>query len=244
MKLSRFALVAALSAALGGVAATAVLPPPVWAGDKDLKKLEALKAKREEFRKKKKEEGKFPFFDLSYAADTKSMKETRWTQTDPPPFQEVSEDKGGQFFATFSPDITKGSAIEIKAIKYIHGDSVKKLEYSMNFEHAGISCKCADKDKMIEGFYLDEKRRMKDVIEDKCVEPKKAKVGPAKAYASVTGTDAQSGKRKRVDFYMWTDPNVTWILIVEINDKFIDEEGITDKAEDLIRSIKPLKAPD
>ena len=245
----RSIFVLAAAAVLGGAlfatySAHIASPPSARAADdKDAKKAEKLKAKRDAFRTKLKEAGKFPFFDMSYAADQKAVQETRWTQTDPPPFADVSEEKGGQFWAVWSPDITKGWGVEIRVIKYIHKSLDGKSEFSMNFEHAGKTCKTADKKAMIEGFYEDWLKQARDVVESKCVEPKKKKVGPTEMWASIVGTDPEAGKRERRDFYLWTDANTTWIAVVRFNDKYLDDPGILEKAEEFIGTIRDLKPP-
>lgn len=238
-------LVLAAAAVLGATFAAALPDPPAAraADDKDVKKAQALKAKRDAFRKKLKEAGKHPFFDLSYAADQKAVQETRWTQTDPPPFADVSEEKGGQFFAVWSPDITKGFGIEIQVVKYLHKQPNSTGGYNVTFEHVGMTCSTADKAKMIEGTWKDWMKQVKEPVEAKCQEPKKKKVGPADTWASVVGTEPQGGKRERRDFYAWADGGSTWIAIVKFSDKFLDDPLILAKAEEYIGTWKDPKAP-
>lgn len=235
--------VLAAAAVLAGVAVAGIaFPPAAEAGD-DVKKALELKKKRDAFRKKLKDDQKLPFFDLSYAADLKVCKDLRWTQTDPPPFQEVKEEQGGQFFAVWSPDITKGTGIVIKAIKMVH--KLGNSEYSNEFKYIGKKVKCSDDDGILEGYYEDFKIVAKPDERQlaKCIAPKKRKVGPADGYASVWGTDPETKKPTRQDFYKWKSGNETWVVIAEFNEKFLDDPDILEKAEELIRSIKELKPP-
>lgn len=241
MNRARFVLLLAAAAALGGVTASAALP--AFAGGNDVKKIEALRKKRDDYRKKQKDAGKLPFFDLSYAADPKAVQETRWSQTDPPT-SDAKEYEGLQFNAAWSPDITKGGAIRMFVQKFPHKTEDGKGKYTMNWEHAGKTCDCSDSDAMLLGKYLNEKRQMKDPIEKKCVEPKKRKVGPCDGYASVWGTDSQSQKRTRQDFYKWVDSGATWLITVVFEEKYLDDPGVMEKAEELIKTMRELKAPD
>lgn len=242
-------LILTLSLALG--AAAAALAPidarPALAGDanKDLKEAEKLKKRRDAFREKLKKEGKFPFYDLSYAADQKACKESRWSQTDPPPVSaaDLSEEKGHQFWATWSVDVTKGQGIEIRVIKMLHKPSpTQKGVYE--FKKIGQTVDVADDGKMIQGFYDETRKEFTNLVEAKCVKPTKKSIGPTKMFCSIFGTNTESQKRERKDFYVWTGPNTTWLTIVTFSDKYLDEPGILDKAAEFIGTWRELKAPD
>jgi hypothetical protein len=237
----QFLLVLACAAALGGLLASATVP--ALAGN-DVKEMEALKAKRDKYRKGLKEKGKMPFFDLSHAADPAKVQETRWTQSDPPPYQGVEEEKGVQFHAVWSPDITKGSPITVMIQKFIHKSPDGKSVYSLPFDHAGMKPECSDDDAMLDGFFLDTKRKMKEVKDEKCQKPKKTNVGPADGFASVVGLDPDSNKRERLDFYKWKTTNVTWIAKVTYEEKVMDDKDIIIKGEEFMKTITKLKPPE
>lgn len=241
----RTALVLALAAFAGAALAA---PLPVFAKDdpkaaKEAKDAEALKKRRNEYREKlKTKEGKLPFFDLSYAADPVKIKDTRWTQSDPPHPQAKEED-GMQLNATWSASQQQQGGIRVQVYKMIHKSLDGKSEFSYPFTNAGKQPKCADQSGMTEGFFLEWKKTMGDVVEKKCVEPKKSGVGPASQFASVIGTDKESQKRERRDVYTWLGPNATWVTLVTFSDKYLDDPAILAKAEEFIDSFKELKPP-
>lgn len=207
---------------------------------KEAKEAAELKAKRDKFRDKLITDGKMPFYDLSYVADPKAAQETRWSQSNPP-HPQAEEEKGLQFAASFKVSASQEGGIDIRGHKFIHKSLDGKSEYSYKFDRAGFDCKTADMKKMCEGFFTEWKKEMVDVREEKCVEPKKSSVGPADVFASVIGTNKESQKRERRDFYAWTGPNTSWFLIVTFSDKWLDEPAILVKAEEFVKTIKECK---
>jgi len=256
MARTRTTLIVTVAALFGGLAASAALDArPVFAKDtpkdtakdakdaaKDAQDAAALKKKRDDFRAARKKEGKLPFLDLSYAADPVAIKDTRWTQTDPP-HPQAKEETGTQLSAGWSASTTQPGGISVVVNKYIHKSLDGKSEFTFNFEKAGITCKTADKAKMAEGFFMDWKKELK-ADDAKCTPPKDSNVGPADTYASVAGTDPVAQKRTRKDLYVWTGPNTTWVALVEFSDRFVDDKDILAKAAAFIGSFKKLKAPD
>jgi hypothetical protein len=244
MPLTRKSLVLAASA-LVGAALGAALPleaRSALAGDlnKDLKDAEALKKKRDTFREKLKKEGKFPFFDLTHAADQKVAQETRWSSDDMKS-DKALEEPGPQLHAVWSASTTQQGGIDVMIHKFLHNSLDGKSEYTYTFEKAGKKAKTNDKKGIAEGFYLEWMKELKDPVPTKCKEPKKTTVGPAELYATVVGTDPASQRRVRWDLYIWTGPNTTYFTKVEIGDKYLDDPDIMKKAEDFIGSIKEIK---
>lgn len=242
---TRFLFLTTAAALLAAATGLVVIPERrAYAGDK-VAEAAALAKKRDEFRKKRKEEQKLPFLDLSYAADLKVCKETRWTQTDPP-HPEATEESGMQFRAGWSPDITKGGGISVTAYKWIHKSPDGKSVYTYEFKLLGTKCNTSESDKMMENFYAEDLKKLNpdDNQKTKCKKPAKKKVGPpTEMWASAWGTDPESKKRTRRDTYMWVDGGATWMIFAEFDEKYLDDPEIMDKAEDFIASIKPLKPP-
>lgn len=236
-------VVLAFAAAVGFVGGTALLPEHAIAGEKDPVK---LKEKRDAFRKKQEDAGVLCYYDLTYGVDRgpkdKPKIDSRWSRN--AHHSDAKEDEGIQFSLTFADSrFPEGSAITFRVQKFLHkkGNS----EFNVPFEHAGKSPKTADKNGMIEGFYAEYANTFKDLVKDKCVAPKKVKIGPADLFASVVGTSPNSGKRERMDFYIWQGPNTTWACTVifagTLQEKSADFE---DKVEEVLKGHKELKAPD
>lgn len=238
-KTAIFAL--ALATAVGAVAGSAVMPVTAFAKDDPVK----LKEDREKFRKKQEEAGINCYLDMTYGVDRgpkdKPKIDSRWSKTTTQ--EDWKEDKGPQFRIVFSdPKVTDGSGIVFFVQKFIHKQG--NSEFNVPFEHAGKSPKTADKNGMIEGFYAEYANSFKDLIKEKCVQPKKVKKGPADLFASVVGTAPGSGKRERMDFYIWQGPNTTWAVTVTYTGLCQDKsESFEDKVDDVLKAHKELKAP-
>lgn len=237
VRCARLALVGC--AAVLAVAVVAASPPEARAKDDAAER----KEKREEHRKKLKEEGKLPFFDLSYFFDGKAAKETRWTQTDPPNAN-AEEKKGVQFYATWTAKEGNPPLIRVVIQKFIaqEGNST----YSTPFEYAGFSAPCGDKKKMAEGFYLDWIKQCTEPVKEKCIEPKKATAaGPADLFASAVATDKESKKRERRDWYVWGG-KATWVVQFAFPDyEMVEKAKLDERAAEFMKFLKEdKKAPD
>ena len=234
-----FRLAVAAVAALAAGAVVATLPPAALAKDDAAER----KEKRDAYKKKLKEEKKLPYHDLSYFVDVGTAKETRWTQTDPPPFDDLSEKKGGQFFATFALKEGSPPVVRVTIQKFLAKDG--NTSYSLPFEYAGYSADCGDKKKMITGFYEDWIKKNTEPLKDKCDEPKKAAAaGPADLFATAVATDKESKKRERRDWYAWLGEGATWIAQFSYPDYEMVEKGkLNERVAEFMKYTKEAKPP-
>ncbi len=235
-------LALAFATVFGAVSGAAALPQTAFAKDDPVKR----KEDREKYRKKQEDANVLCYFDLTYGVDRgpkdKPKIDSRWSRN--AHASDAKEDEGIQFSLNFADSrFPEGSGISFRVQKFLHkkGNS----EFNVPFEHAGKSPKTADKNGMIEGFYAEYANQFKDLVKDKCVQPKKVKIGPADLFASVVGTAPGSGKRERMDFYIWQGPNTTWACVVvftgTLQEKAADFE---EKVTEVLKAHKELKAPD
>ena len=209
------------------------------------KKTDAEKEKewKEKVTKKyvEKKEGAL-FHDYSHWVDLKSLKDTRWTVTKDlsKMVKDLKAESGPQLHATWTLSAQSGgAAITMLVIKMPHkkGNSV----FNQPFDNIGESIKVADAKKMHDAFYRDWVKASTDVVESKCVEPRKSKVGPASFYACAVATDKESKQREKREWYAWTTPNTTWILQVNYGKDVIDKEAVAEKAEAFVDAIDEVK---
>jgi hypothetical protein len=231
------------------VAAAAALTPvltsrPLLAKDDPA----AQAAAREKVKKELKEKKFFYTFDLTYAVDSQKLKESRWTWTDPPPFQEVSEKQGGQFYVTLASE-TGEQWVTLAVIKSPHFErhGNQQSDFQHEFKSWGKTVPVSKIGDMAEGFYEDWIREATDVIKDKCKATKKRTLGPGEYYATAVGTDKEDKKRVRKIWAVWGTTGAatpcTWIAIATIAEKFVDTDEIIKKAEDMIGGLKEIKDP-
>jgi len=230
-------LAVAAAAALMAAAIVSAEPAAVFAKDDAAER----KAKREEFKKKLKEDKKLPYHDLSYMVDVGTAKETRWSQTDPPPAEDLSEKKGVQFYATFTLKEGSPPVVRVVVQKFLAQDG--NSTFSLPFEYAGFSAPCGDKKKMIQGFYEDWIKKNTEPVKGECIEPKKAgAAGPADLFASAVATDKESKKRERRDWYAWLGEGATWIAQFSYPDYEMVEKGkLNERVAEFMKYTKEVK---
>jgi hypothetical protein len=228
------------------VAAAAALTPVLTAPSVLAKDDPAAEAKAREAVKKDLKEKKFFYtFDLMYAVDSVKLKESRWSWKDPPPFPEVSEKKGGQFWAVLASDAgEQWVTITVQKMPHYERNGNSETTFNLPFKSWGKTVLVSKVDDMAEGFYEDWILEATDVIKDKCKKTKKRNLGPGEFYATAVGTDKEDKKRVRKIWVVWKTTSgvpCTWIAIATIAEKFIDTEEITKKAEDMIGGLKEVK---
>jgi hypothetical protein len=201
---------------------------------------------RDEVRTEQKERGNLPFFDLSHVVDGKKLGDSRWEQKDPPPYQNVSEDKGAQLYMTLPLGAAAdgGWAVEVVVFKMIHSEPTggnMRSVFSMTFDNIGKTCQVSAWKDVLENTYLDWKKAASDVNDKDCTDPRKSSLGPAKMWASATGTDPETKKRERRDWYVWNAPNVTWLARVRFDQSMLSNDAMLKKGEDLVKAVTQLK---
>jgi hypothetical protein len=234
-----------LALTVAAAAASAVVGPWVAASAKD--DPAAIAKAKEAVRADLKEKKWFYYHDLSYVVDAPKLKESRWEWKDPPPFGNVTEKQGGQFYATWVDKTGAEPGITVVVSKMPHferqGNSQSNFNYP--FKSWGETVPVSKTDDMAKGFYEDWIRSATDVIKDKCSPTKKKNIGPGEYYATAVGTDPEDKKRVRKDWYVWgttgADVPCTWVMTITIAEKFIDKEEIANKSVDLVKATKELK---
>lgn len=233
--------IALVAAVLGAVVAHEVTHPRSAAAAKDDPAV--IKKKRDDLRAKLKEEKKFAFWDLSYAVDVKAVGELRWEHSDPPPFNDLSEKKGGQFFAQLPLKTGDAPMIKVLIQKLIHKEG--NSEFNISFDHAGMSgIKTNDKNKLAEGFCKDWLKQATDPVTKECVlEPKGAKgMGPADVFTAAVATDKESKNRERREWYLWLAPNATYVAAVTYPQyDYYEKAKLKEKVVDFFKNMKELK---
>ena len=228
------------------VAAAAALTPVLTAPSVLAKDDPAAEAKAREAVKKDLKEKKFFYtFDLSYAVDSVKLKESRWSWKDPPPFNEVTEKKGGQFYAVLAAE-TGEQWVQLAVSKMPHFERQGNSQSNFNYEFKswGKSVAVSKTGDMAEGFYEDWIRECTDPIKDKSKATKKRTLGPGEYYATAVGTDKDDKKRVRKIWVVWgttgSGTPCTWVAVATIAEKFVDTEEITKKVEDMISGMKEV----
>ena len=247
MTRSGFLFVLACAALVGGTVVSAVTPSVASAGNdaKDAKDAEKLKAKRDAFRKTKKEEGMWPFLDLSYAVTWKSSKlDSRWTCQDPPPGANNTEKEGLQFYATWESKIGSGADITVAVQKWEQKNAAKNTVGTFNFENIGEKCEVAELEKVCDFFSREWKKKATEPVERMCETVKKAKsAGPANWYAVMTANDPESKKRERHEWFVWATANTTWMAHVTYQANTLDKPDWLAYGAEVVKAMKELKAP-
>lgn len=221
------------SAAAGADVASAVRDPK-------------LQANRDKYREKQESAGIRCYLDLTYGVNAgtaeKPLIDSRWTFPAHP--ADAKEESGIQFSAVFAdPRASEPGAITLRVQKFIH--KTGKSEFTVPFEHAGVSPKTADAKGMIGGYFAEYAAVFTDVVKNRCVEPRKSRLGPADYFASVVGTSPQTKQRERVDLYLWQGPNTTWVCTFTYTGTFERNSGsFEEKVEQLLKAHRELKAPD
>ncbi len=205
-----------------------------------------LQTKRDKYREKQESAGIRCYFDLTYGVGAgtaeKPSIDSRWTFSSHP--ADAKEESGIQLSAVFADErMADGGAITLRVQKFVH--KAGKSEFSVPFEHAGVSPKTADAKGMIAGYFAEYAAVLKDVVKDRCVEPRKLRIGPAEYFASVVGTSPQTKQRERIDFYLWQGPNTTWVCTFTYTGVFERRSSdFEEKVDAIMRAHRELKAPD
>jgi hypothetical protein len=231
------------------VAAAALLTPVLTAPPVLAKDDPAAEAKAREAVKKDLKDKKFFYsYDLSYSVDSAKLKESRWSWKDPPPFTDVSEKQGGQFYAVLASDAGE-QWVTLVLVKHPHFEQKgsSRAPFQVEFKSWAKTVLVSKIDEMAEGQYEDWIREATDVIKDKCKATKKKSLGPGEYYATAVGTDKKDKKRVRKTWVTWgtTGGGVpcTWIAEATIAEKFVDTEEIIKKVDDMIGGLKEIKDP-
>lgn len=248
MKRSGFVLVlVGASMVFGGTLASVLSATAASAGDpaKEAREAEAVKAKREKLRKERIDAGDWPYFDLSHNVTAKSSKlSDRWSWSNPP-HPQATEDKGVQFIAQWENKLGSGADIRVVVQKWEQKNNAAHTKGTFNFDSIGKTVEMTELEKLCDGFSEEWKKKATDVIEDKCVKTKKAKgMGPAAWYACAVGTDAESKKRERHEWFVWQTVNTTWLAEFTYQAITLDKPDWLDYGVDLMKATKALKAPD
>jgi hypothetical protein len=207
-------------------------------------------ADRDALRKEYAAAKKYLSQDLTYFVDSTKLKDSRWEfQTkiaqgpDPNQGLMIAAD-----FPSGNPtDATPSIQFRIaKCAEKITKDG-KTSEYSHEFKSWGKSIKLADTKTMAEGYYMEFMASVTDPIAAKSKKSDKREVGPSKYWGCAVGTDKESKKRVRMDWYVWTDANKVasyhWWAEVTTAEKFIDNKEWTDKIDDLMKNVVECKDP-
>jgi hypothetical protein len=242
MSIRPFAIAAAVAAAavMTSVAATR----PLLAKDDPAAQATAREAVKKDLKEKK----FFYTYDLSYSVDSAKLKESRWSWKDPPPFTDVSEKQGGEFFAQLASDAGE-VWVTLVVVKHPHFEQKgsQRAPFQVEFKSWGKTVLVSKVDEMAEGQYEDWTREATDVIKDKCKVTKKRNLGPGEYYATAVGTDKKDKKRVRKIWATWgtTGSGVpcTWVAEATIAEKFVDTDEIIKKTEDMIAGLKEIKDP-
>ena len=249
MTRSGFLFVLAFSALLGGAVVSAVSPSIASAGNdaKDAKAAEKLKAAREKYRKERKDEGMWPFLDLSYAVTWKSSKlDSRWTCQDPPPGANNTEKEGLQFYATWESKIGSGADITVAVQKWEQKNSAKNTVGTFNFENIGEKCEVAELEKVCDFFSREWKKKATEPVERMCSKKgaeKAAGMGPAKWYAYMTANDPETKQRERHEWFVWSTANTTWMAHATYKANTLDKPDWLAYGADVVKAMKELKPP-
>jgi hypothetical protein len=244
MPIPRSAAMRTLGVAATLAAAAFVASAPSAAAKDDPAK---AKADREALKKELKDKKCWYSYDLVYFVDSTKLKESRWDWKDPPPFKDVSEKKGGQLLLSLMTSAVGGEvaiSIAVQKLPQYELNGSQKSVFSLPFSAWGKSVPVSKIDDMAQGFYEEWTRSATDVIKEKCHPPKKKAVGPAEWYSTAVGTDKDSKKRERHDWYVWGTTGAavpcTWIGEVTIAEKFIDNDEFVQKSEDVMKNMKEI----
>lgn len=203
---------------------------------------------REELRKELKETKKyFVFHDLSYFVDAPKLKDSRWDWKDPPPFSNVSEKQGGQFYATWVPNAGGewGIRVVVNKMPFSERKGNTTSNFSYEFKSWGKSVLISKVDEMALGFYEDWLKESSEPLKEHCDAPKKMKVGPSDWYATAVATDKEEKKRVRKDWYVWAAPyagtQCLWVAEFTFQDKFKEVEEVIKRSKDVMKEITEIK---
>lgn len=225
---------------LGAVAVMLLVAPAAAKKDED------PAAVRAEVRKEIKDASDMPFLDLSYKVLRKELGgDARWAQVDPPPVQAPSEESGPQLYLTWDPrqSAEGGWVVEVLVTKLPHkrreGNTVSQL--SVAFDRIGKSVLTSEHEKLLEATYEDWKKGAKEVSKADCVEPRGAAgAGPGDEWASCTGTDPDTGKRERRDWYVWKKGDATWLVRVRYDGAMLGEKKVAEKGKELMKALREV----
>ncbi len=225
-----------VSFALAPTAASAKDDPTKVAADRDALKKEYLAAK------------KFPFMDLSYYVDSTKLKDSRWeidTKIEPGP----DPDQGTMFRASFpsgNPTDTSPS-ISFRVYKCIQQDSAKNTKFIKEFKNWGKTVDVSNTKQMAEGYYWDWYLGATDPVKSKCHVPEKKTIGVADWWGCAVGTDKESKKRVKMDWFVWVSSTRQgswhWNVECETAEKFIDVKEWGEKIDDLMKNIEKMNDP-
>lgn len=243
---------ARMFAVAAAVAVAAILTPSLTLLAKD--DPAAIRAAREEVRKKFKDAKKIPSADLSYYVDTTKMKDSRWQFSDTAEPAGVDDPKP-MFHASFpSGNATDASAsIDLYVWRSPHSktEGGGRSVFSTTFKNWGQTVKVSDIKDMAAGYYEDFIAGATDLRKEQCKSPKKVSIGVAEWFGCAVGSFKDEGDsaavRMRRDWYVWGQTGstgaFTWLARFTTSAKFIDNEDWLLKIPDLMKNMKELSDP-
>jgi hypothetical protein len=207
-------------------------------------------ADRDALRKEYEAAKKYLTQDLTYFVDSSKLKDSRWEISTKLPAG-PDPNQGIMFSADFPSGNPTDATPSIQFRVFKCAQSVtkdgKKSTYSHEFKAWGKSVDLANVKEMAEGYYMEFMASATEPIAAKSKKPDKHEVGPAKLWGCAVGTDKESKKRVRMDWYFWTDANKVasflWWAEVTTADKFIDNKEWIDKIDDLMKNMAEVKDP-